>query len=133
MLRKSVVVLLLITMALSLVFTVAPALAAERNAKVSFVHAVNGVKIHQARALPVDIQIYRNNKLHHTIMSFKYRQRFSLELPAGSYKFVALNHDTGKMFASKTLSIKGGDTVKIRFMLDTKDVPFLQAKHEGKK
>ena len=131
--RRSVVVLVLIAMILSLVFVVAPALAAERDAKVTFVHAVNGVKIHQTRELPVDIQIFKAGKLHHTLMSFKYHQRFSLELPAGSYKFMVLNHATGKTLASKTAVIKGGATVRLRFMLDVKEVPFLQLKHEGKK
>lgn len=126
--RKSVIAMVLIAMTLSLVFTVAPALAAEKTAKFTFVHAINGVKIHLSRELPVDIQIFRNGKLHHTIMDFKLHQRISMELPAGTYKFVVLNHATGKMIASKTVVVKGGAAVRVRAELNAKKVPTLNVK-----
>jgi len=131
--RKPIMALLVIAMTLSLAFTslaftAAPALAAERTAKITFVHAINGVKINLSRELPVDIQIFRNGKLHHTIMDFKLHQRVTMELPAGTYRFVVINHMTGKILATKTSVIKGGAAARVRAELNAKKVPVLNVK-----
>jgi hypothetical protein len=77
--------------------------ASEGTFAVSAYHGIDGRRIGLSEELPVDIYIYKNGELLARVADFTFMDRFSTELPAGSYEIKIYSQELGAFVDSMSV------------------------------
>ena len=77
---------LVLALAVAFIFTIAPAQASGHETfNITVKHRINGEKLGLDRALPVNVNVYKDGQFLAQIPNFQYGDNFKTELPAGEY------------------------------------------------
>jgi hypothetical protein len=123
--------LLAAIMVFALVFSAAPAKAADDTWNVNVVHGINGKSLGLSKDLPVNITVYKDGVALAYINNFTFKERFSAALPAGEYKIEVFSQELGTIVPSMTLGpvmIPAGADLLIRAQLSAGKTPVLVVK-----
>lgn len=130
--RKLILGVILMAMVFGTAFAAMPAQAASSDTfKVTVVHGIDGRKLGLSKALPVNIEVWKDGAVLAYINDFKYKDRFQADLPAGKYQIRVYSQELKAYVQSMNLgpvNIGAGADLLIRAQLKNKTNPILFVK-----
>jgi hypothetical protein len=113
--RKWIVAVLAVLIGVLGFGVVSPALASDGTFTVQAFHGINGKTLGLSRELPVDVYVYNaDNFLIGVVKDFTFRERFELQLPAGTYTIKIESQEAGPLPSMTVGPVEIPEGVEVR-------------------
>jgi hypothetical protein len=129
--RFVIVFALVALLAGAFAFAVPQAKASDGTFNISVYHGINGRSLGLSKELPVDARVYNGSNELLTTIPLEFKERFTADLPAGTYKIEVFSRELGAVVDSMTVGpveIPEGVDVRIQAQLGAGKTPILNVR-----
>jgi flagellar hook assembly protein FlgD len=129
--RFVIVFALVALLAGAFAFAVPQAKASDGTFNISVYHGINGRSLGLSKELPVEARVYDGNNVLLDTIPLEFKDRFTADLPAGTYKIDVFSLELGTVVDSMTVGpveIPEGVDVRIQAQLSAGKTPILNVR-----